>query len=223
MKKLLLGNRPFFVTWFLLLLAVSGLMLRYTKAELIRWVNEHFHPAGDLLFQSITHLGDGAFFVFVVLVLAFRSFRYAVMGLASFLLSTLVAQGLKHYVFPDNLRPSKFFENSGWNFRTIEGLDLHSFNSFPSGHTTSAFALFCLLALLDERKGRGWFFALLAAAVGYSRVYLFQHFVEDAYAGALIGVTSTVVVYLLFSPRWERSPKAWHDRRFVLPSRRSAK
>jgi membrane-associated phospholipid phosphatase len=95
----------------------------------------------------------------------------------------------------------KTFEHSTYQYHIIKGLDIHSYNSFPSGHTTSAFALFGMLALLDERKGRGWFFLVIAAMTGYSRVYLFQHFVEDAYVGSIIGTVSTVVVYLLMY-RW---------------------
>jgi membrane-associated phospholipid phosphatase len=123
------------------------------------------------------------------------------MAFASFALSSLVSLFLKQLVFSDSLRPLKTFEHSTYQYHIIKGLDIHSYNSFPSGHTTSAFALFGMLALLDERKGRGWFFLVTAAMTGYSRVYLFQHFVEDAYVGSIIGTVSTVVVYLLMY-RW---------------------
>jgi len=213
MTRLLIANRYFFLPYLILFLTVSVLMLFYTKDDMMHWVNGHYNEAADFFFSNITNLGDGAFFVIVIVVLAFRSFRYAAMGLASFALSTLIAQGLKHLAFPNSLRPVKFFEHSEWEYRVIKGLQIHSYNSFPSGHSTSAFAVFCLLALLDERKERGWLFVLLAALVAYSRVYLFQHFVEDVFVGSLIGVLSSLVVFLFLSHRWERVPRSWHKRR----------
>ncbi|MGA0556957.1 phosphatase PAP2 family protein [Larkinella sp. VNQ87] len=188
-------------------------MLIYSKTEMMQWVNARNSPAADLFFRNVTYLGDGAFAVIVTVLLAFRSFRFALMGAASFLLSTLIARVLKQLVFPDALRPLKYFEHSEWQYRVIEGLDIHSYNSFPSGHSTTAFSVFCLLALLDERKQRGWFFALLAAITAYSRVYLFQHFVEDIYVGAIIGTVSSLVVFILLTSHWEKYPRSWHDRR----------
>ena len=42
-------------------------------------------------------------------------------------------------------------------------------------------------------------FFLIALLVGYSRVYLSQHFFEDVYVGSIIGVSVTLVVYYLLS------------------------
>ncbi|GAB3329832.1 phosphatase PAP2 family protein [Larkinella ripae] len=188
-------------------------MLFYTKTDLMQWVNAHNGPAADVFFRNVTYLGDGAFAVLVTVVLAFRSFRFALMGAASFLLSTLVVRLLKEIVFSGSLRPLKYFEHSTWQYRVIEGLDIHSYNSFPSGHSTTAFSIFCLLALLDERKNRGWFFALLAVITAYSRVYLFQHFVEDVYVGSLIGTLTSLAVFGLLNRHWDQNPKSWHTRR----------
>ncbi|RRA98818.1 phosphatase PAP2 family protein [Larkinella rosea] len=211
--EVLTKNRSFFIVYLFFFILVGVLMLLYTKTELMQWVNAHNWPTGDLFFQYVTNLGDGAFAVIVIVVLLFRSFRAALMGVAAFLLSTLIVRVLKEVVFTGSLRPLKYFEHSEWQYRIIDGLDIHSYNSFPSGHSTTAFAVFSLLALLDERKNRGWFWALLAVVTAYSRVYLFQHFVEDIYVGSIIGTVSSVVVFLLFSRYWDRNPKDWHNRR----------
>ncbi|MGM9512105.1 phosphatase PAP2 family protein [Larkinella sp. GY13] len=209
-------NRSFFIVYLLCLATVSVLMLLYNKTELMQWVNGHHAPLADLFFQNVTYLGDGAFSVLVIIILLFRSFRFALMGAVSFLLSTLITRALKQLVFSDSLRPLKYFEHSPWQYRIIDGLDIHSYNSFPSGHSTTAFAVFCLLALLDDRKSRGWFFAVLAVITAYSRVYLFQHFVEDVYVGSLIGTVSSIFVFWLLSRHWDRNPQSWHDRRLRL-------
>ncbi|MFD1142590.1 phosphatase PAP2 family protein [Larkinella insperata] len=207
-------NRSFFIVYLSAFTLVSILMLIYSKTELMQWVNARNAPSADLFFRNVTYLGDGAFAVMVTVALAFRSFRFALMGAASFLLSTAIVRVLKQLVFSESLRPLKYFEHSTWQYRVIEGLDIHSYNSFPSGHSTTAFAIFCLLALLDEQKSRGWFWALLAIITAYSRVYLFQHFVEDIYVGSIIGTATSVAVFLFLNRYWDRNPKAWHDRRF---------
>lgn len=59
------------------------------------------------------------------------------------------------------------------------------FHSMPSGHTQVLFATAASFALLWPRAG--WFFYLLAALLGATRVMTHQHFVSDVIAGALVG------------------------------------
>lgn len=58
--------------------------------------------------------------------------------------------------------------------------------SFPSGHTMASFAAACALLLLDRRLGIPAL--VLAAVIGFSRLYLFVHFPTDVLAGALLGL-----------------------------------
>lgn len=167
----------------------------------MRWVNVRNSPGADVFFTYATYLGDGVFFVIVCVIVVIYRRRVGFMAFASFALSSLISLFLKTVVFSGSPRPLRFFEHSINEYHIIKGLDIYSYNSFPSGHTTSAFALFSLLAFIDERKGRGWFFFLLAALTGYSRVYLFQHFVEDAYVGSLIGTASSILIYCVLH-RW---------------------
>lgn len=196
----------FFLPYALALIAVGVLQLLFTQEQLMQWVNVRNSPGADVFFTYATYLGDGAFFVIVCLIVLIYNRRIGAMAFASFTLSSLASLFLKVIVFPDRLRPLKFFEHSTFQYHIIQGLDIYSYNSFPSGHTTSAFALFSLLAFIDKRKGRIWFFLLLATLTGYSRVYLFQHFVEDAYVGSLLGTASTLIVYLLLKP-WATQTK----------------
>lgn len=71
-------------------------------------------------------------------------------------------------------------------------------NSFPSGHSLGAFALFSLLAFfLPKRSGYVTAMFFLAISVGVSRVYLVQHFWQDVYAGSLVGVVLAMAVFSL--------------------------
>jgi len=70
----------------------------------------------------------------------------------------------------------------------IEKLSTGGSPSFPSGHTTDAFALAIVLTLLIRR----WWIALpafiWAALVGYSRMHLGVHYPSDVAVGILIGI-----------------------------------
>ena len=65
-------------------------------------------------------------------------------------------------------------------------------HSFPSGHTTSAFAG---AAFLQMRYG--WKIGipayLLASYVGFTRIYAKKHFIWDVAAGAVIGIGSAMI------------------------------
>lgn len=199
-------NRLFFLPYALALVAVGILQLLSTQEQLMQWVNVRNSPIADLFFTYTTYMGDGAFFVVICLIVLTYNVRLGALTFASFAVSSLTSIFLKQVAFPKSLRPLKFFEHSTFEYHIIKGLDIYSYNSFPSGHSTSAFAVFSMLALIDNRKERGWFFTLLAIITAYSRVYLFQHFVEDVYVGSLVGTTSSILVYLALR-RWVQLDK----------------
>ena len=76
---------------------------------------------------------------------------------------------------------------------TVKGVEMHLWNSFPSGHTATAFTLFLLTTYLFPKKTVLAIGALYAIACGYSRVYLGQHFPLDV-AG---GITVAIITILL--------------------------
>lgn len=206
LTNLLRQNRYFFWPYLLTLVMVGLWQWFYTQEQLMQWVNVRNSPVADAVFPYVTYLGDGAVYVILGLILLLYNRRVGLMALVSFALSSLISEFLKKIIFANSPRPFKFFEHSTYKYHLIDGLDIHSINSFPSGHTTTAFAMFSLLALLDSQKQRGILYLFLAILTGYSRVYLFQHFVEDAYAGSLIGTIATVIVYLTMY-RWAEKNK----------------
>lgn len=198
-------NRFYFLPYAFVLVVFGALQVVYSQEQLMQWVNSRNTLLADLIFPYITYLGDGIFFAAVCLLLVFFNKRIGLMAFASFALSSLISEFLKKVVFKGSPRPLLYFEHSTFQYHIIKGLDIFSYNSFPSGHTTTAFAMFGLLAFLDQKKSRGWVWLLLGLLAGYSRVYLFQHFVEDVYVGSLVGILSSIIIYVLMS-RWATEP-----------------
>ena len=171
-------------------------MFFYTKTDMYLLVNKHYNEFFDFLFKNLTHLGNGLFSIIIVVVLLLWKFRYSMILLISYLLSGLISQVFKRVIFPDMLRPAAICEDA---CHFIEGVKLHYHHSFPSGHTTSAFALFLCLAFFTNNKLIQFLFFVLALAIGYSRIYLSQHFFVDVYFGALIGVIFAIFTILLLN------------------------
>jgi membrane-associated phospholipid phosphatase len=82
---------------------------------------------------------------------------------------------------------------------TVPGVDMHMYNSFPSGHSATVFSLFFMLslALSGKKPVLGIVFFVLALLGSYSRIYLGQHFPEDVLAGSVTGVVITYLCYKL--------------------------
>ena len=186
-------------------------MFFFTKSELHLYFNSIHHPFTDYFFRFVTHIADGLFVGAIILFLVFIRYRYALFLGLSFLFSSLIAQFFKKIVFPDFDRPKKFFESIA-ELHYVPGVELHSFNSFPSGHATSSFVLFCCLAFIVNSKYLKFTFFIIALTVALSRVYLSQHFFMDIYFGSIIGVVSTFAAYYIIQNTRKLNENIWLDK-----------
>lgn len=181
----------------LLLLAGFGLWIMVIgKAAGFRNITGYHSPATDFFFRKITHLGDGIFILSLAAIIGlYKKYFLSVGIVGGYLLSGIFAQlGKKLLALP---RPKAWFEVIGEKVYEVPGLDVHMKGSFPSGHTASVFALAVFLILVMPYRGYSWVILMVACMVGYSRIYLSQHFPVDVWAGAMIGTFSAVVVFLL--------------------------
>lgn len=64
--------------------------------------------------------------------------------------------------------------------------------SFPSSHSTIAFALATTLSFFDKKRKSFYYF--LASIIAYSRLYLGVHYFFDVLAGAIIGIFISKII-----------------------------
>lgn len=94
-------------------------------------------------------------------------------------------------------RPYLFDTEGPFGFNPLSFESIYA--SWPSGHTTTAFAFAAALILLFPRtKILMLAFAVLA---GYSRMALGAHYFADVIMGATLGTLSAIVVYQWLAPK----------------------
>ena len=133
--------------------------------------------------RALTRAGDTSSWTLVVLALLAAGRPFTVLGArlaAATLLGTLVSQALKRSLHRP--RPTSAIVE----FEALaENPDRFS---FPSGHTTAAFA--AAMALAGAPFGLGPAALLLALGIGASRVYLGAHYPLDVAAGVVLGTVA---------------------------------
>jgi membrane-associated phospholipid phosphatase len=199
LKAILVANRNYFICYLLFFAIGLIFLLSVGKANSFVELNPYHRSALDTFFVYVTFLGDGRFAIVICLIyLVLRRWSRALQLIAAFLFSALVAQILKNvFSMP---RPKQYF-GAGYSY-FIDGVTHVGFASFPSGHSTSVFALATLLAIFDGNKKWNILYLLAAAAVGYSRIYLGQHFLGDVLVGSVIGVGTAVGIHWVFLKKW---------------------
>lgn len=198
MNTILKDNKWFFLPYLLLLIITATSLSFFNKGDFLLILNDGHHPALDTFFKLTNYLGEAMLFIVVLLVLLFVRLRYFLLGLSTLLVAGGAVQSLKHYVFNHMPRPYLFFEQVTQLY-FVPGVKVYKHFSFPSGHTTVAFALFCFLALITPNKKLGLLFLMCAVLGGMARIYLAQHFLMDVFAGSILGSTIALIMYYLFA------------------------
>ncbi len=168
---------------------------------------------GDFYFKYGTQLGEEPMYAILTIGALFISYRMAIkipfIGFSIMGLSYLLKGIFLHK------RPVMYYSELGImdQFNVVEGVHLITgLTSFPSGHTMSGFGLFYLIAL---QFNKNWKVGLLcfwvAATIGISRIYLFEHFCKDVLVGAIIGMLVAQLMDYIFSYKKD-DPSFWMNK-----------
>ncbi|MEP1094428.1 MAG: phosphatase PAP2 family protein [Cyclobacteriaceae bacterium] len=189
--------RYFFIPYLLFLILGFAHVSVGEHGEFVLWLNKNHNSFLDYFFRIWTYGGDEIVYSIIAICLLIWRRKFGYVFLLVGLVEGLISLTMKQFFFSDTPRPRKFFEGREvLNF--VEGVKIRDFNSFPSGHTMTAFAIATFLALMMGKKE--WSVALLFGAlfVGISRMYLNQHFLIDVTVGSFIGVIVAVICYKVF-------------------------
>ena len=187
------NSRSYFIGYFIFIFLSTVFLLKLGKANSFLYLNSFHADWLDHFFIFFTYLGDGIFAIIITIIFLFLKKRKdALMIFLAYSLSGIAAQIIKNLVIAP--RPISYFKAEQYQ-HFIKGIVTHTSASVPSGHSTSAFALSLIIALILQNKK--WNIPLLAMAIltGYSRIYLGQHFLLDVIAGSIIGTIFSLAVF----------------------------
>ncbi len=150
----------------------------------------------DVLFKFITSLGHAGmiFIVLGIVLLFFKKTRKMGFGVLFALLFGLLFTNI--CIKPIVARPRPYVDETlifhQW-WLSVNGL-ISSEYSFPSGHTTAAFAAMTAVFLYGNKK-ISWTAYIFALIMGFTRVYLCVHYPSDILGGIIIGVISSILSF----------------------------
>lgn len=176
----------------------------------------------DGIVKGYTHLGDeGIVFIAIALIfLLFCKRRKTGAGMLIGMLFGLIFTNLILKEIIARPRPFILYECLPDNeaailFRTwweeMGSIKESWLRSFPSGHTTSAFAAMVPLFLLENKKF-SWTALVAALLMGASRNYVMVHYPSDVLAGIVVGTIAGVLAYFVIKFIYNKAEKSTNPR-----------
>ena len=192
-------NKVFFTIYLLTLSLATPYFFLHPHGSFVLWINQHSTIFLDYFFKYWTYTGDGWMFAVIVLINIIKKKKYLALSFVFIgLANAAISAFLKRIVFTNMPRPMTFFNNI-YDPHLVEGVTMLHYNSFPSGHTITAFSLATFLALINRnKKYMAFLLCLYAILSGMSRIYLFQHFLIDVIVGSFLGSVIAIIFYYLF-------------------------
>jgi undecaprenyl-diphosphatase len=163
-------------------------------------VNELAKNAGGVLtplLKFVTMLGNTGwvFIVLGIVLLLFKNTRKAGVNVLIALLLGFIFTNLLLKNIIDRARPyvasEEYFEF--WQF--VNGVK-ESEQSFPSGHATVSCAAMTAIFFSFNKKW-SWVAFLIAALMGFTRIYLVVHYLTDVIAGFVVGAVAGTLAALI--------------------------
>ena len=182
-----------------LLVVILGLVLWVLDFNILFWIQNLIrNDVFDVIIPFYTSLGeDGIIWIaFGLILLIPKKYRKTGIMVLAALLVMLVVNNIVLKNLIARPRPC-------WTYpEMVQLVHNPSSYSFPSGHTTSAFAV--AFTVFSQHKKLGKVIIVMAAIMAFTRLYVFVHFPTDIYGGILVAAAITTFVCFMekkISPR----------------------
>ncbi|MBN1929541.1 MAG: phosphatase PAP2 family protein [Chlorobiaceae bacterium] len=155
------------------------------------------------IWKAITRAGQSEWYLVGGLALYawFRKRNRILARKGLFLFTTVAVSGLTadllKFVF-GRARPKLLLHDGIYGFEPFGHAFNHAWQSFPSGHSTTALSAALSLSLMLPRLRP--VFIIAGIIIAASRVVLCQHYLSDIIAGSTLGVVTVMLLYQRFFP-----------------------
>lgn len=191
--------------FFIVLLTYSFGSTQNIDIDLLRQINVDRNLSFDQTFKVISDLNDPLVFSVPLVIYGLgmltgkdHTKKHGIKAAASLLVASMFSTAIKYSFRRD--RPSVTYSD-------IIPLSSASSPSFPSGHTTIAFATATSLSLSYPK----WYVIapayLWAGTVGYSRMHLGVHYPSDVVVGMIVGSGSAYLTHYLMNKFYTQKSK----------------
>lgn len=176
------------------------MFLQSFELEVLEFVNVNRNQDYDGFFQFVT---NSAFYVAfglpIILLIVNKIWENINLGkkpyyLLTVVISSAIVSNILKYTIN---KPRPFITHPA-----IEKISAGGSPSFPSGHTSDAFAIATAISIAYPK----WYIIIPAYAwaltVGYSRMFLGVHYLSDVVAGTIIGIGLAIIGKVLLKKKF---------------------
>ncbi len=165
-------------------------VLIHPKGSEVLYCYAHQSELLTSLFIWVTQLGEWISIVGLGIYLLFKNRKAFLAALMAFLPMDFLMLWVKRVL--DYPRPLRFFQHG--EITAIPDYPSLFHQSMPSGHTFTAFFIASFICFFYDLSLRYSLLLFLAALlIGFSRVYLLCHFIEDVLLGSIMGITAGIL------------------------------
>ncbi len=188
----------------LLFIVFNGIyMLNNNQGVALVSINKFRSPFWDVFFKITTRFAEPVAYLAILIIVTAFSYRKGIFAVVAGTTAGVVSALLKYFF--SQPRPMRWlFDNQESVWHSLQHFEENYRNwsetsSFPSGHATSAFALYGFLAFNARQRQYAVHLLCLfiALLVALSRMYLLYHFLRDVTAGAFLGLLIGILIHWL--------------------------
>ena len=170
-------------------------------------------------FEVISFFGKGGIcLIFLSLALVFfkKTRRFGTAMCIGLAIGALITNCCLKIVIA---RPRPYVDQNGilYQLWLLVGQNVESDKSFPSGHTTAAFATMVPVFLVGNKKV-SWTALIFAFLMGVSRIYLVVHYPSDVLGGLIVGTIAGILGTLLS----QKLPQRYFEAELIKKRKRGA-